>query len=1112
MDGVTDAFKQAYSQLNVSQKQAVDITQGPVLVLAGPGTGKTQLLATRVAQIIAEEDVLPQNILALTFTESGEAAMRQRLVNIIGQPAYDVTISTYHSFGSELIRRFPEYFATDDPGMQPIDDLTADRLLRTIFEQLPYDNPLKNADVYLNDTRGLISDFKRFLLTPYEVKQIANDNLEFIKQASAVTSQILEPFTVMGKNSPLLFKELLKEINRQESDVAVNNSVMPLQHDFKASLHEALEQAAEVGKTTPITAWKNKWLIKNSNGQFVAGGQRENLKILALSDIYEQYLELLRTNHFYDYDDMILRAIHGLENHRDLKLTLQEQYQYVLLDEFQDTNPAQLKLIQLLSDNPVYEDRPNVMAVGDDDQAIYAFQGASYSNMITFKKMYKEVKVITLIENYRSHPDILKFSAAIAQQIQSRLHYQIPGIDKILKAKGSRLPTKAVAERREFKSDVAQFGWVSTQIAKLIKSGISASEIAVLAPEHRYLEPLVSYLTNAGIPVRYEKRENILEDAQLAQLLKMAELTLLIRKREHQQADELWPEVLSYQFWQLPTDLIWQLSWEAHDQKSEWIHLLLDNPKTEKIAQFFVRLSQLTQNETLETMLDYLTGSLVLPLSNGKTRNFSSPYYDFYFGKKAREEMYGRFWHVLTNLTVLRQRLRDYRGKDEALKLQDLLDFVNAHREANIKILNTSPYHEAAEAVQLMTAYKAKGQEFETVFILAAQDEVWGSLARRRQSFISLPTNLALIRYAGVTNDERLRLFFVALTRAKHQLYLTNYTSTYAGKPTTRLKFLSEVQERDKIISPLLPSKKEVLQSDEEAPSITTLKPYWQQRQIEGAKHTKLKSLLEPRLQRYQLSPSHLNNFLDVVNAGPEAFFMNVLLRFPRALTPSSRFGDAIHETLEWVHNYQKLHQKLPTLNRILSIFEERLGSKSLTPEQFKLLVKRGQQALGVYMSQQRGSFSTKDEHEFNFRQQGVFVGKAHLTGKTDKLVIDKGTRTITVVDFKTGRPEARWANTVRLKKFRQQLYMYKILVEGSTRFRGYKVNKGVVEFVEPNEHGQITGLVLDFDQEELNKMKKLIASVWQHIMRLDFPDASSYSKNVSGMQKFEERLLGKKH
>ena len=152
----------------------------------------------------------------------------------------------------------------------------------------------------------------------------------------------------------------------------------------------------------------------------------------------------------------------------------------------------------------------------------------------------------------------------------------------------------------------------------------------------------------------------------------------------------------------------------------------------------------------------------------------------------------GDFWQLLTNLTVLRSRLREYKSRDnERLLLTDFVAFTEAHQAANIKILNTSPYQEADQAVQLMTAFKAKGMEFSAVFVLAVNDEAWGSKARTQSSRLSLPPNLHFIRYAGATNDERLRLFYVAVTRAKSQLYLMNYASNFAGKGMSRLKYLT---------------------------------------------------------------------------------------------------------------------------------------------------------------------------------------------------------------------------------------------------------------------------------------------------------------------------------
>src|SRR5215472_15459574 len=148
-------YEEAFAGLNEAQRKAVTTTDGPVLVIAGPGTGKTQLLTTRIAHILATTDTLPQNILCLTFTDSAAENMRERLAGMIGQAAYDVTISTYHAFGSDLIRRFPDYF-TELADMRPVDDLGLDAVLRDILEHLPFTSPLKFADVYLPDLKTFI--------------------------------------------------------------------------------------------------------------------------------------------------------------------------------------------------------------------------------------------------------------------------------------------------------------------------------------------------------------------------------------------------------------------------------------------------------------------------------------------------------------------------------------------------------------------------------------------------------------------------------------------------------------------------------------------------------------------------------------------------------------------------------------------------------------------------------------------------------------------------------------------------------------------------------------------------------------------------------------------
>lgn len=1109
-------YKKALAGLNDAQKKAVTTIDGPVLVIAGPGTGKTQLLATRIAHILATTDTLPENILCLTFTDSAAHNMRERLSGMIGQAAYKVTISTYHAFGSDLIKRFRDYFAADGE-LEPIDDLGIDQAFRDIISQLPYGNPLKYGDSFINDIKAFVSEAKRALLQPDDLRALAKQNQDFINSVQPVIAQALEGFTRMGGNSVSKFENIANSLPPLP-DLS-GETRLPLGHMFAVSLHDALAKVAESGKTTALTKWKDAWLIKDGDGKFIADGTKTNQKLLALADVYEAYLKHLANQQLFDYDDMILRAVNALHQNDDLRFTLQEQYLYILLDEFQDTNDAQLRLVELLTDNPVLEGRPNILAVGDDDQAIYAFQGADYSHMLQFQRLYRDVLLVPLTQNYRSHADVLHVARGIAEQIEERLHHHFPSIEKTLTASNPNLPTTAIIERHEAASEAGQFTWVAEQINKAIQNGTPAHEIAVLAPKHKYLEPLVSYLQEKQIPIRYDKREDILDDPAIVQLLRMSELVVALQAGQFASANALWAEVLSYSFWQLPTSLVWQLSWQATDDNQNWTETLLQNDACKPIALFFMRLSMVAQTETLETMLDYLIGSAALDLQEPDFNAYTSPFYDYYFGDINNQsqdilQLVGSFWDLLSNLTVLRSRLQDFkREQQEPLKLADFNDFAHAHRAAGIKILNTSPYQNDDDAVQLMTAFKAKGMEFGTVFVLAVNDEAWGDSARKQSSRLSLPANLQYIRYAGATPDERLRLFYVAVTRAKTALYLVNYTQNFSGKVLNRLRYLNEVFEDGHVITPLLPASEQTVQhiptpNLSDRTQTIELSSFWQQRHQLALTKEHDRSLLRARLQTFQLSPTHVNSFIDLEHAGPLEFFMSTILRFPKAPDANGQFGNAIHETLEWLHVQNKTHGKVPGLEATLNYFERRLTLKKLTPQDTIQLLARGQEALQTYLAQRLHTIHSHNECERNFRHEGIFIGSAHMTGKIDKLIIDKQQHTITIVDYKTGKSHAKWDSSVKLHKYRQQLYLYRALIEQTRGLVGYKVTDTYLEFVEPDENGKIQELHLIFNDEEYQATKELAKAIWQHIQTIILPNATPYSADMRGVSQFESHLI----
>jgi DNA helicase-2/ATP-dependent DNA helicase PcrA len=1102
-------FDNAYSQLNTAQKQAVDQIDGPVLVIAGPGTGKTQLLSLRIANILKQTDTLPENILCLTFTDSAAHTMRERLTSIIGQAAYGITISTYHAFGSDLLRRYPDYFS-EEAELEPADNLTIDATFRSIIAALPYSNPLKH-EVFLRDCKQLISDCKRALISPAELRKIATANQKFITHVSQNIRIVSPELSRVSKNSINSFRQLLT-YGEAPANHAESNSVLPLKQLWHSSLHEALDEVEASGKTTALSKWKLHWLAKDAEGLFIVAGDNQNEKMHAAAEIYEQYLNALATQGLYDYDDMILRAIRGLHKYPELRYSLQERYLYLLLDEFQDTNAAQARLIELLTDNPVNEGRPNVLAVGDDDQAIYAFQGAHYSHMLNFRNHYNDTCIISLTENYRSHADILQVAAHVADQIDSRLAKQFPDVNKAITAANATLPKHATVERHEFKTALSQNAWIVERIGQCIQNGLRAHDIAVLSPKHQYLEALVPYLRQAGLPIHYDKREDVLEDPAIIQLVAMSRLIVAL-ERDQTAAAGLWTHILSYDMWELPTSLIWQLSWQAREQKQSWTELLLVTPETRCIGLFFIRLSQIASNVSLEQMLDYILGITALELRESDLASYTSPFKAYYFGTiDADRTDTGSFWQLLSNLTMLREYVRDYRRSEQpSLMLNDFLSFVSAHQAANIKIVNTNPYQEAIDAVELMTAYRSKGQEYGAVFILASIDEVWGNKARASGSRLALPPNLQFIRYAGASEDERLRLLYVAVTRAKTHLYLTSYTSSYSGKATTRLKYLNEMQQPDgDIISPFLPISDRVVKQEttDYVPNVETLSLQWHDHHMSALHEPTMRALLQPRLISYQLSPTELNSFLNVEHDGPATFFLQSLLRFPHATTPSIAYGNAVHQTLEWIHIYNKNHAVLPSIEQTALQFEQYLWHKRLPEVETQLLLSRGVHALTAYM-QQRSHTISKDAYvEYSFRNEGVFIGAAHVTGKIDKLLIDKQHKTVTIVDYKTGKSHARWERSAKLHWYKHQLYFYKLLVEQSNAFRDYRVIDAYLEFVEPDEQGNIVELHSTFDEAEMAAFSILTSNVWELIQKLQFPNVTSYSADLKGIIQFESDII----
>ena len=1183
-------FQTRYATLNANQRQAVDYIHGSLLVIAGPGTGKTELLSMRTAQILRQTDTLPDSILCLTFTDSGAANMRQRLRQIIGEDAYKIAIHTFHSFGTEIINQHREYFF-HGADSQPADELTQHQIVTEILEGLDWRNPLSvknNGEfVYTSELIRVISEFKQSGLTPAELRLVMDDNQRVISDIAADIQQVFA--AKISKKTIELFAPLAEKIverigkenaaktskggaakpsenaassapHHAAPSAALPSSITPYAHVLALSIAHTAQEAIDANSTKPLTAWKNKWCEKNAAGEFVLKDFAASEKLSAAIDVYEAYGNVLAERSLFDYDDMILSVIQACESHPELRANLQEQFQFIMVDEFQDTNLAQLRLLFDLTGN---EDNPNIMAVGDDDQAIFSFQGADVGNIQRFRQHYHDPKIIVLTDNYRSAADILTAARGVITQGTDRLENTIDGLSKQLTAHASG--SGARVEIQEFTSVSEERAGVAQQIAETIKRGENPAHITVIARHHKELIELLPYLYRENLMVNYERHDDILEQDIIQALDKLARVVMAIHQNNLDAANSLLPEVIAHPAFGFSALDIWRLSLHAYKNRQLWLESMLANSTFQPFGEWLLERAKDVPNLPLEEQLDKLLGlemgAGITPIDSvqrpsperpqtpgakrGVDRDSSGAHSGreflqsaseepllglrtatiarassdarsekrspskgsslnslatHYFSPEALAQNPDAYLTTLESLRTLRQKLRD-RATDATPTLADFLEFIDLHRSTKTRLTHIRPQASAlGGAINLMTAHKSKGLEFPHVFVIGAIDSAWGEKVRSRSRLIRYPANLQL-QPAGASYDERLRLFFVAMTRAKTTLTMTYSQTNDAGSDTMIASFLTDHAPT------IIPAV------DTSAAQITVAQTDWSTR-LSAPITAELKDVLAPTLETYKLSITHLNNFLDVSRGGPQNFLLNNLLRFPSAKNPAASYGTAIHASLQQLHNLLRADHRLPPTERILHYFRTSLETQHLLPDDFELYLDKGTAALTAFLNAKSSDFHDTELAELDFAHQGVVVGGARLTGKLDVADIDKNSKTIFVTDYKTGKPSHSWKGTsdyekIKLHKYRQQLMFYQLLVESSREYGNFTFTGARLQFVEPDmKTGDILSLEDTFSEKELTEFARLIGVVWQKITTLELPDISDYSADYKGMVQFEEDLL----
>lgn len=1086
-------FPSRYEKLNTNQRAAVDAIYGPLLIIAGPGTGKTELLSVRATNILRQTDVLPSNILCLTFTESGAVNMRERLRQIIGEQAYKVAIHTFHSFGVEIINQHREYFFRGGE-YQPADELSQHQILQNVFEQLDRSHPLASQNrgeyTYLSDVRSMISEFKKSGLTTDELRAVIMSNQKIMGEmaepianvfASNITKATIEKFAGLA------------QIAAKLPDEKLPSGVPSYASSLALSIAHAAAEAAETGKTNAITAWKNAWCVKDARKITVLKDSLQVEKLLAAVELHESYRAALDEAGLYDYDDMILNVIQAIDQHADLKANLTEQFQFIMVDEFQDTNLAQLRLLFSLTDY----DAPNVMAVGDDDQAIFSFQGADVGNIQRFRERYDGPRIIVLTDNYRSDARILTAAREVIVQGQDRLEHTIADLSKELTPWFS--DESAHVTITQCASEDAERAGVAAEIARLVEQGVPAESIAVLAKQHDELIGLLPHLASAGVAVNYERRDDALDHELVALVEQLARVITAIRASRHDEVDTLMPELVAHPAWDFSAIDIWKLSLGAWRNRQSWLEMTQADSTFQAFSEWLVTMATRERAASIEQQIDELVGLGEVD-GEQESDNFHSPIYNYFFSSEKLASRPDAYLDALEALRTIRDQVRAHVGTD-APTLADFVGLIDLYRQMKTRL--TVVRHRADHQrgrINLMTAHKSKGLEFDHVFVIGATDGRWGEKARGRSRMISYPANLPL-QPVGNTYDERLRLFFVAMTRAKKALHISFASADRNAKPTLIASFISQQPVNSPADNEDIIAATSIIETD------------WRDR-VTRPITDDLAALLAPTLESYKLSITHVNNFLDVSRGGPQTFLLNNLLRFPGGRSAKAELGTAVHAALQFAHNRVRVDGALPDVPALLDHFSGALREQRLTTHDFEQWNSYGRDVLEKFIASHGAGFHENQLTELNFASQGVVIDDARLTGALDLVDLDKQARTIRVTDYKTGKPSRDWRGStdydkIKLHKYRQQLMFYQLLTRHSRDFSGYEFTGGVLQFVEPDaKTGEILALEDRFSDADLAEFSRLISVIWRKIMTLDLPDVSGYEQNFKGMLAFEADLL----
>lgn len=948
------------------------------MVVAGPGTGKTHLLAHRVARILEVTDADPSNILCLTFSEAGVTAMRRRLKSIIGIDANKIHIFTFHGFCNKVILENQDFMGVSN--FNPAVDLERMEIIRDILAKTTPDNPLNKAT-------GRVYLYERHLAHLFS--WLKRENQDWKKVEASAQARI---------------------------------EAIATDPDFTYKRNSKYGQKGEPNK--------NK----------IAEEQERMSKLVAGLNLFEVYQKTLSRRHLYDYDDMIQWVLAAFDRGENLLRRYQEQYLYILVDEFQDTNGSQYALIKKLAD---FWEVPNLFIVGDDDQSIFEFQGARLHNISDFVEQYNP-EVVILDENYRSTQEILDTAAKVIGFNQIRLSNM--GYDKNIKAVTEAWTMPSVLFQ-EFETQAEELSAVVSVTSEYIDKGTTA----VLYSKHRQVYDLIKVFQNINVPFTARYTNDVFRTKSWKYLSSFMEY--VIREIEHEGKGDY----LLFEWMHFPMFGLSRL-----DAVKLARAIRIENATRAKAGEEYTRL---TYFESINAGTDL--GAFCHQIVSKYHEGTLIEWFDWVLDHSKVLSFFKNDYFELSVIRTLYHFIAGQVEKRYDLTLNELFTLFTGMQENSIPMrVEVSRVNEGA--IEICSAHAAKGLEWDYVVMFDCSS-AWEP-GRGYMQF-KLPPD---VTFSGDTDADEAarRAFYVAMTRAKSCLWLTRSLVNPDGKERRAAQYWDEVAINAYKVDVPAESIAVIdfaLMGDRSEPDI--LLPQEQ---------------VDELIDHFVLSPTSLNDYLEC----PLTFYYKHLLGVPYFESDSIQFGFALHEPLAMLFRKSRHNEdrKFHSLDYFLEWYRDSMAKNKskFTREGFKRLLPYGEQILTDHYNENINTWPHYTQAEY--RITNINIGPAPCKGVIDRMDFTDF-ESCKVRDYKTGKyrkedfaqPDEDNPNG---GKYWRQLCFYKLLVDRDPR-ESWVCSGGSIIFVEPQD-GKSLEIEVDVSSGAA-QVEGLILQAWDGIKSHNF-------------------------